>query len=104
MASYKGDLRPGAVRVTGSSIVLGVGVWAKKESGVIHIRIGGGRYSPTTVTNQPSSDRYHRTLFRNLRRTLKDAGVWPFGGEGSETEEKPRVRSRTKLPIGSNDP
>jgi hypothetical protein len=42
----------------------------------------------TTVTNNPDSERYHRTLFRDLRRTLLRAQCWYFGDEGGETEAK----------------
>jgi hypothetical protein len=40
----------------------------------------------TTVTNNPDSERYHRTLFRDLRRVLLENQCWPFGEEGAETE------------------
>jgi hypothetical protein len=38
------------------------------------------------VTSDPESERYHRTLFRDLRRVLVDNQCWLFGEEGSETE------------------
>ena len=83
-------LRPGVVRkfTPGRSIALGVGVWAeKKEAGRIHIHITGGNDFHTTVTNHRSSERYHRTLFRDLRRVLIEHATLPYGDEGSETEE-----------------
>ncbi len=43
--------------------------------------------SHTTVTNDRSSERYHRTLFRDLRRTLIREQCWEFGDEGVETEQ-----------------
>ncbi len=84
-------LRPGAVRVfrPGHSLALGVGVWAKRnQSGRIHIHITGGKAFHTTVTNHRESKRYHRTLFRNLRRLLDEQGAWPYGNDGVETEER----------------
>jgi len=82
-------LRPGAVHVykPGRSIVLGVGLWAKKnKAGQIHIHLTGGERFHVTVTNDVNSGRYHRVLFRNLRRRLIDHRAWPYGKEGAETE------------------
>ncbi len=83
------SLRPGSVHVfkPRGSVVLGIGIWAKKNpSGRIHIHVTGGDRFHTTVTNQPKSVRYHRILFRNLRRVLMDHRAWPYGQEGGETE------------------
>jgi hypothetical protein len=84
------EIRPGDVHVFESgqlSLALGIGVWAaKNRSRVIHIHLTGPKDFHTTVTNQPGSDRYHRTLFRNLRRVLQQHGRWPFGEQGAETE------------------
>lgn len=90
MTNREERLRPGSVHVfnPGKSVVLGVGVWAAKQAGWIHIHMTGGAGFHTTVTNQPDSRRYHRTLFRNLRRVLIDNGTWKFGDEGAETEEE----------------
>ena len=85
-------MSPGDVRTfksgNGNSLVVGVGLWAKKDNNWIHIHITGPNESQTTVTNNPDSQRYHRTLFRNLRRTLVEQGCWPYGDEGAETELK----------------
>ncbi len=71
--------RPGDVRVSKGSFILGLGVWAKKdESGTIHIHLTGDRKFHTTITDKPDSVRYHRTLFRNLQRMLEQHGVWPY--------------------------
>jgi len=88
---YKMDMKPGDVRTfkkgTGKAVVLAMGIWADKDkSGWLRIDITGARKSHTTVTNNPESDRYHRTLFRDLRRELIAQNCWPFGTEGSETE------------------
>jgi hypothetical protein len=40
----------------------------------------------TTTTNDTASERYHRTLFRDLRRILVENKAWPYGDEGSETD------------------
>ena len=85
------SLRPGSVHVfnPGNALTLGVGVWAKKNaSGRIQIHVTGGDRFHTTITNDVNSERYHRTLFRNLRRRLLEHDAWPFGDEGHETETR----------------
>jgi len=90
-------MQPGDVRVfqrgKGNALVIGLGVWAKrsgkKHNGKwIDIHLAGPNDSLTTVTNNPKSKRYHRTFFRNLRRTLIQYECWSFGDEGLETESK----------------
>lgn len=92
-----GEMKPGNVRTfkkgEGNAVVLAVGVWADKEkSGWLRIDITGIQKSHTTVTNNPESERYHRTLFRDLRRVLVSQSCWPFGSEGAETESKSQPR------------
>jgi hypothetical protein len=87
------EMSPGDVRTfkkgKGNAVALAVGVWAAKEKGGwIRIDITGTKKFHTTVTNNPKSERYHRTLFRDLRRTLVAQGCWQFGSDGSETESK----------------
>jgi hypothetical protein len=88
------DMKPGVVRAfqkgTGNAVVLAVGLWAARQSksGPIHIHITGTEKFHTTVTNEPDSERYHRTLFRDLRRLLIEQNAWSFGDEGAETEDK----------------
>lgn len=83
-------LKPGDVRTfksgKGKSIVLGIGLWPKRRGKQLHIDITGPDDFHTTVTNDPKSKRYHRTLFRNLRKVLNDNQCWPYGDEGLETE------------------
>jgi hypothetical protein len=90
-----GPTQPGDVRVLSSekSIVLGLSVSAEKDGDfiVIHLTGDGELFSDTTVNNNPGSARYHRTLFRNLRRVLIANGKWPYGREAAETEEERRV-------------
>ena len=91
MRKKLGELKPGAVDVSkpGRAIYLGIGVWAKKNpAGQIHIHVTGGERFHITVTNQRNSERYHRVLFRNLRRRLMENSAWPFGNEGGETESR----------------
>ena len=99
-------MRPGDVQTfkhgEGNAVVVGLGLWAKREGKWIHIHLTGPDESHTTVTNNPKSVRYHRTLFRNLRQTLLRQGCWPFGEEGAEetdsesdeTAHKPASRFR----------
>ena len=85
-------MKPGDVRKfkkgDGTAIVLGVGLWATRRGKQLHIDITGTKRFHTTVTNDPKSERYHRTLFRNFRRLLVENQCWPFGEEGSETEHE----------------
>ncbi len=81
-------MSPGDVRTfqqgNGNAIVIGLGLWAKKEGKWIQIHMTGPNDLHTTVTNNPDSVRYHKTLYRDLRRTLVDQGCWPYGDEGAE--------------------
>ena len=82
------ELRPGDIRVFAKkgSLVLAIGIWPKRRGRQLHIDITGTKNFHTTVTNDEKSDRYHRTLFRDLRRVLVAHDCWPFGEEGAETE------------------
>jgi len=73
----------------GKAIAVTFGLWAERKSKTqpIHIHISGSGGN-TTVNNDPDSERYHRTLFRNFRRILIENDRWEFGNEGAETEEK----------------
>jgi len=84
-------MKPGDVRIfkPRRSVVLAVGIFAKRQGRYLRIDItGSGKH--TTVENNPHSERYHRTLFRNMRRQLIENGCWSFGDEGSETEVQER--------------
>ena len=82
-----GDLRT-FKRGNGNAVVVAIGVWAERprSDGPIQIHITGISGKHTTVTNQPDSERYHRTLFRDLRNLLINNKCWPYGEEGAETE------------------
>ncbi len=86
------DMRPGDIRTfkkgRGNAVVLAMGLWAVKRGKRIHIHVTGTKTFHTAVTNDPTSERYHRTLFRNLRRILDANHCWPFGTEGAETEQR----------------
>ena len=87
------EMKLGDVRLfkgkDGKAMAVTFGLWAerKNKSQPIHIHISGSGGN-TTVTNDPNSKRYHRTLFRNLRSILIKNGRWEFGEEGSETESQ----------------
>ena len=87
------EMRPGDIRVfqKHGSLVLAIGVWPKRRGKQFHIDITGTKNFHITVTNDENSDRYHRTLFRDLRRVLIAHDCWPFAEEGAETE-RPRTR------------
>jgi hypothetical protein len=86
-------MRPGDQRTfkqgQGNAVVLAVGLWAQRSPNgkQLHIHMTGTKNFHTTVTNDQKSKRYHRALFRNLRRILVTNQCWPFGDEGAETEQ-----------------
>jgi len=86
------EMQPGDVRKfkgnDGRALAVTFGVWAERRSKTqpIHIHLSGGGGN-TTVTNDPKSKRYHKTIFRNLRRFLVKNERWEFGEGGAETEE-----------------
>ena len=87
------QMRPGDVRTfrkgRGGAVVLAIGIWAGREGkNRLRIDITGTKNLHTTVTNDRDSDRYHRTLFRDLRRVLIANACWPFGEEVAETEQR----------------
>jgi hypothetical protein len=87
-------MKPGDTRSfkkgTGNAVVLAIGVWAERKlkTGPIQIHITGTKTFHTTVTNNPNSERYHRTLFRNLRKLLVQNNCWAYGDAGTETETR----------------
>ncbi len=87
-------MNPGDIRTfkrgEGNAVVLAIGVWGTqaRDNGPIEIHITGPERFHTTVNNGPESERYHRTLFRDLRRVLVDQKCWPYGEQGAETEAK----------------
>ncbi len=83
------DMKPGDVRTfrkgKGEAVVLAAGIWAKREgTNWIRIDITGTKNLHVTVTNNPNSKRFHRTLFRDLRRVLIANHCWPFGNRGTD--------------------
>jgi hypothetical protein len=86
-------MNPGDTRTfkrgDGNAVVLAIGVWAARSGNHIRVDITGAGGSHTTVTNDKNSERYHRTLFRDLRRVLIAEKCWDFGNDGAETEERP---------------
>ena len=71
-------------------MVAAFGFWAEENGDWIdiHLTCDYSNFANTTVTNNKNSERYHRTLFRNLRRLLISEGKWPYGDKGKETEVK----------------
>lgn len=103
-------MNPGDVRTfkrgEGNAVVVGHGLWAERQGKWIHIHLTGPDDSHTTVTNNPDSVRFHRTLFRDLRRTLINQSCWHFGDEGAETAEPelaPVEPRSSYKPIGAGE-
>lgn len=88
-------MQPGETKAidSDSAVAITLGVWVEKHGTVIEIHLTGDGelFSHTTVNNNQASPRYHRAIFRNLRRLLIANGKWPYGNEGAETEEEKRV-------------
>jgi hypothetical protein len=101
-------MSPGDVRTfqqrNGNAVVIGLGLWAKKQGQWIQIHMTGPNDLHTTVTNNPESVRYHRTLYRDLRRTLVEQGCWPYGDEGAEVGAEPEEPIATSAPNGGEAP
>ena len=87
-------MKPGDIRTfkkgKGSAVVMAIGVWAERtrKNGPIQIHITGTKNLHTTVTNSQRSERYHRTLFRDLRKLLIQNNCWNYGDDGAETEKR----------------
>jgi len=85
-------MKPGDVRTfkkgQGKVVGVAVGVWVKRQGKALHIHLTGIGGRHTTVKNQRGSERYCRTLFRDLRNLLVKSNCWPYGDEGSETETR----------------
>ena len=59
----------------GNAAYLNVGVWYDAETGHIHITLPNSKWFHTTVNDKPSSKRAHHSLFTQLARAMKEAGI-----------------------------
>jgi hypothetical protein len=57
----------------GKSIQLSLRVWYDPDSR--HIKLAGPGLTASTVSNDPTSKRYHPNLYRKLARALREAGA-----------------------------
>lgn len=53
------------------------GAWFDEKQGMIHLAIPSHPGFHTTVSNDPSSKRYHPNLFKKLRGLLQEHDRWP---------------------------
>ena len=58
---------------SGRTVNIKIGVWYAEEDG--HIRLRIENQGLTSVTDDPESERYHRTLYEKLTNVLRQAGV-----------------------------
>lgn len=59
----------------GNTAYLNVGVWYEADTGQIYITLPHSKWFHTTVNADPKSKRRHLSLFNQLARALKAAGV-----------------------------
>jgi hypothetical protein len=59
--------------VDGKSVKVELRVWYDARSR--HIKLAGKGLTASTVSNDPSSTRYHPNLYRKLTKLLRDAGA-----------------------------
>lgn len=50
-----------------------IGVWYAEDDG--HIRLSIEGQGLTSISNDPASERYHRTLYKKLAAMLREAGA-----------------------------
>jgi len=72
---------------SGRTVSLKVGVWYAEEDG--HIRMSIEGEGLTSVSNDPESERYHRTLYKKLEDALRKQGAWPATAKGTASASKP---------------
>lgn len=60
---------------SGRTIYPKIGIWYAEEDG--HIRLSVEGQGLTSVSNDPDSERYHRTLYKKLVEVLDAEGAWP---------------------------
>ncbi len=58
---------------SGRTIYPKIGIWYAEEDGHIRMSIEGENL--TSVSNDPSSERYHRTLYEKLAAVLRKEGI-----------------------------
>lgn len=58
---------------TGRTIYPKIGIWYAEDDG--HIRMSIEGQGLTSVSNDPKSERYHRTLYAKLAEVLREAGA-----------------------------
>lgn len=59
---------------SGKSVAMEVRIWLNDGTGHIHIASKDAQFI-STVSNDPTSARYHKNLFGKLARVLSDAGA-----------------------------
>jgi hypothetical protein len=59
----------------GNTAYLNIGVWYEAETGQIHVTLPHTGWFHTTVSTNPKSKRFHRSLLAQLARAMKEAGV-----------------------------
>ena len=58
---------------SGRTIYPKIGIWYAEDDG--HIRLSIEGQGLTSVSNDPDSERYHRTLYKKLAEVLRESGA-----------------------------
>jgi hypothetical protein len=59
----------------GNTAYLNIGVWYEPDTGQIHMTLPHAGWFHTTISTNPKSERFHRSLLAQLARAMKEAGV-----------------------------
>ncbi len=60
---------------SGKTAYARMGIWYQRKTGHIHLSVPESSWFVTTVSNDPSSKRYHPNLFQKLARYLAEQGA-----------------------------
>lgn len=73
----------------GNTVYLRVGLWYSEREHAIHITAPGvDDEFHTWVSNNPDSVRHHATLYKHLKRVMKNQGAWPDPDPDAEPGER----------------
>jgi hypothetical protein len=69
---------------SGRTIFPKIGIWYAEDDG--HIRLSIEGQGLTSISNDPDSERYHRTLYKKLAEVLRDSGAFIPASPAGKTD------------------